>query len=384
MSNEKIIQALEILGLDPEMSESKAIAKLIKGYIPSETELYRKSLLENTNEFYNKLFCNDLFTREDINKHIKSVKDCFPYAKTNMMIQTDLEINKDIPVTRFVLPSFPTLQKATWGLKEGMYLIGADSHVGKTAMLIQLACDVLSANKNAVVYFFSLDDRIKKFKERLISCQSFLECGHVDEAVTSDFALSRYTHIDAMNRPQKDPRIIRSRDKAVETIKDYIGMKRLNIFDGRFDNNKLEQAVENVDQNNAIILIDAVYRVKVSGKDKVEREEELVMWVKDLSNNFLVPVVSVKEMKKGEGKGANVDKTTGNRKRSGYSGEDMRGSILWDYEPDVEIILSQGDDSDIPFTNNVKMKIDKNKIRGMQSLANLQLIWNKTIYRELI
>jgi len=30
------------------------------------------------------------------------------------------------------------------------------------------------------------------------------------------------------------------------------------------------------------------------------------------------------------------------------------------------------------------MKIDKNKIRGMQSLANLQLIWNKTIYREII
>jgi hypothetical protein len=378
----EITEALAKLGIDTEDVLFEKALKWIDACKKPDMLIKREALIQKLSEYHRKQFAGSIVTKKDGADLVKLIKEYHSGKDANTMKIADLEINQEMPRTRFRLPSFPTLQMATWGLKEGFYLIGADSQVGKTAIFIQIGLDVLRNNPKSVVYLFSLDDRIKKFRERIISCQSYLESGNIEKSITSDFALSKCTHV-ANGVGVVDKVLDHYRNSAIENIQEYIRQERLFVFDGKFDVSAVEKALENVDEENAIILIDAAYRIKVHGRERFEKEEELVMFLKDLSNEKLVPLFGVKEIKKGDSRGSGTNKETGQRKRSGYSGDDIRGSVLWDYEPDCQIILEKLGESNEPFTNLIRMKVDKNKIRGMEIGCELKLTWNKTIYREV-
>lgn len=376
----EIINYFQSLGYDTNDASFKEGMKFIECAKNPEKVSKRIKIVEKIQPYLDKMFCGDLVSNVDAFELIRLIKDYHSgNSETNRMTVNDLEITDDVPVKRFQLGSFESLEIATWGLREGLYLIGADSQVGKTAMLIQIAMDVLFYNPDSVVYFFTLDDRIKKFKGRVVSCMSGYSGG---ETVDTDFALTRYTGF--RNRiPYLDKEVARKRDESIEILKDWVKKERLRIYDGNYTAEKIEMELEGIDQSRSIILVDASYRVKTAGRDRMDREENLVVFLKSLSNELLCPLFAIKEIKKGDSRGSGTNKDTGKRKRSGYSGDDIRGSVLWDYEPDVQIILEKQGTVDKPYTNLIRMKLDKNKIRGMEIMAELELQWKRNIYKEV-
>ena len=376
----KLLEALEQAGVKnlPE-DTADTIRYLVEDYIDEGYEIKKANLLNELEDFTAKVFCGDLMTTDTVNNVIKKLRE-FAYNKKRVGLRdSDLSINFKAPVTKFYLPKMRQLQKATWGFQSGFYLIGGDSQVGKTAMLINLAMNVLNGNEKSKVYFFSLDDRILKFKERLVSCQSYFEGGfNINKAIKSDYAFYKCTD-EKNGEPYTNPDIDQSRRKAIEKIKSW-NNNRLFLYDGKYDTSLFEMTLDDVDRENGILIIDAVYRIKTTGRDKNEREENLVCWVKDLANDLMIPVVAVKDVRKSSKRG----ETTADNKRirGGYSSDDMRGSILWDYEADVIMMLSELEESPVPFSNKINMKLDKNKIRGERVRADMTLHWKQTVYQE--
>jgi replicative DNA helicase len=376
----KIVEALQKAGVH-NMPEDMVdtINYLVKDYADEGYEKKKSDLLEILQTFQDKLFCDNLLTIDDVNNIVKTVKNFAVGKKRQGLRDSDLLINFKAPATKFYLDKLRELQLATWGMQAGFYLISGDSQVGKTALLINLAMNILNHNQNSKVYFFSLDDRILKFKERLVSCQSYFESKDINCAVDSDYSFYECTSEDITGESQTSTPIALNRQKAIDKIKLW-NNKRLFLYDGKYDTSTFEMELDDVDRENGIIIIDAVYRIKTAGKDKNEKEENLVCWVKDLSNELMMPVVAVKDVRKSSKRG---ETTVDNKRiRGGYSSDDMRGSILWDYEADVIMMLSELEQSPKAYASLINMKIDKNKIRGMKSRKDLELYWKKTVYME--
>lgn len=376
----KLLEALEQAGVKnlPE-DTADTIRYLVEDYIDEGYEIKKADLLNELEDFTAKVFCGDLIATDMVNNVIKKLREFAHNKKRQGLRDIDLSINFKAPATKFYLDKLRELQIATWGMQAGFYLISGDSQVGKTALLINLAMNILNYNQNSKVYFFSLDDRILKFKERLVSCQSYFESKDINYAVDSDYSFYQCTSEDKNGEPQEDPQIVMNRQKAIDKIKMW-NNKRLFLYDGKYDTSTFEMELDDIDRENGIVIIDAVYRIKTAGKDKNEKEENLVCWVKDLSNELMMPVVAVKDVRKSSKRG---ETTVDNKRiRGGYSSDDMRGSILWDYEADVIMMLSELEQSPKAYASLINMKIDKNKIRGMKSRKDLELYWKKTVYME--
>lgn len=352
-------------------------------YNLNKTYRVKNETADVLNELTMKLKLDEIINYSDLNKVTKAIKKYHDtFSSHNKMMISDLEEMTENPRVRFKLSLLNEVQKATWGLREGMYLIGAASQVGKTAIIINLALDILNNNEESKVYIFTLDDTVKKFKHRLVSCQTFFESGDINKTVDVDYAFTKVTAWDDTLRSYKiDPVIAENRREAIETLKGFVGTKRLNIFDGSYTADKIESLLTDIDKENSIVLIDAVYRVECEGKNDYEADEARVKWCKDLSNTLTVPCVYVKDIRKAGNK--EKRESGARRKRSGYTTEDLRGSVYWDYEPDCSMIMYQhNSDSKKPFTNNIIMDIDKNKISGIRSIIQLELQWKKTVYTQ--
>ena len=63
------------------------------------------------------------------------------------------------------------------GLKPGFHILGADSNLGKTAFISQLAWQVATNNQDAFVLDFSLDDAMQDKLPRVISCDAKIPLG---------------------------------------------------------------------------------------------------------------------------------------------------------------------------------------------------------------
>jgi len=379
--NNRIEEALKqagISGLDEDAIET--IHCIVKDFEEQGYETKKATALKSIEELYAEIDNGNLMTSTNLQRIFKAVKDFYTSKKRESLSSRSLDVISKAPKTKFYLPKMVEFQKATWGMQAGFYLISGDSQVGKTAFLINLAMNILNGNENSKVYFFSLDDRIIKFKERLVSCQSYFEGGSVYDAVDSDYAFYECTHEDYSGEPQINPVVANNRSRAIEKIREW-NNKRLFLYDGKYDVPSFESEVEGIDRENGILIIDAVYRIKAGGKDKIDKEENLVCWVKDLANELMIPVVCVKDVRKSDKRGATTKDNK--RIRSGYSSDDMRGTVLWDYEADVIMMLSEIEETEIPFTNLINMKLDKNKIRGIKVRKDMELNWKKSVYMEV-
>lgn len=376
-----IIKALQGFDLDMDDPAFQHGLKYLLLSKQPDKAIQRQKLCNALDSYYNKMFIGELVSTQDSKIVTDLIREFHGEKKSLKLKASDLEVVSEMPETRFKLKVFKELQMATWGLNAGLYIIGADSQVGKTAILIQIALDILYNNPKSRVHLFSLDDRILKFKQRLVSCMSYYFSNSIEMSVDSDFAFSRCTHIEN-GKGVVNPKIDYFRTQAIDYLKEAVKSERLNIYDGKYTSDLMSERLEECNKDTDIIIIDGAYRIDAGGKERMDKEERIVTYLKDLSNEKLCPVFAVKEIKKGDSRGSGTDKNTNQRKRSGYSGDDIRGSVLWDYEPDVQLILEKLGATGEAFTNRIRMKIDKNKIRGFETISEYLLTYTKTIYRE--
>ncbi len=216
-----------------------------------------------------------------------------PNAEITNSIPFDIELEEQFALddTRdpnkllgLPLTKFKELAKNIDGLQVGFYLLGAESNVGKTALLTNLCLDILETNPDSTVIYFSLDDSRKYTAYRFLSIMTRL-------------------HINETRKQQRDPLKKQILETGRHEFLDYIRSGRLVVRDIETANHitHLEAAIKQVsDKSNLVVFVDGLYNMEVGDRFKSIREEniERARQIKALVDIYRIPILTTGELRK--------------------------------------------------------------------------------------
>lgn len=357
---QEIKKALKKLGIDNDPNlEMKILEKM-----PVGVERDRAKLFNDMQSFTNKLekdMMSDFqeFSGKEIAGLIKQIKTVF-YPKRKQKNVTELlnEMEQNIKdgvkrVNKYRLNSFPTIENATAGLESGMYLIGAESQIGKTAIIIQLAIDILLNNDKSRVVFITSDDTQKKIVKRFLACMTFY--------VTKGIANATKIGLTEFKSEGHNSLREQSLFNSYEVLRALIDKKRLSINAGKITVEEIAGIVE--DNQDAVILVDAVYKLG-TGREKLEKDISQAEGLKEIQIENDVTMIAVKNVRKSGERGGGVN-ATGERVTQPLSMDDLKGDGSWAYEPDFIAMMWSDKDGCI-------MSIQKNKVDGIYATARFE------------
>ncbi|HQN74326.1 MAG TPA: DnaB-like helicase C-terminal domain-containing protein [bacterium] len=343
--------------------------------IPADAERKKRLLLMQINSFQAKLE-RDLaydfqdFTPKEISELRKGLRDVFYPKKKSVDTITLLKEMKQNVIdgvkrkNKYSLKSFPTIQNATAGLESGLYLIGAESQIGKTAIIIQMAVDILLSNDNSRVVFITSDDTKKKIVKRFISCLTFYMTGGISNA----------TRIGLTNFKQESYNDIRDKIlfQSYELLELFTEKKRLIIKAEKMTVDEIALVTE--ENSDAVILVDAVYKLG-TGREKLEKDISQAEGLKEIQIENDVTMIAVKNVRKSGERGGGIGKD-GERITQSLSLDDLKGDGAWSYEPDFIVMMWSDKDGSI-------MSIQKNKVDGIYATARFEFFPHYNGFREL-
>jgi len=228
----------------------------------------------------------------------------------------------------FYLDKFKKLQNGIDGLREGFYLIGAESNVGKTAFLVNLCMNVIESNsgqedpprKKAKCLYFSIDDSRERIIERIYS---------------------RATNIKLWEiyKKQKDI-FFEAQRQAKDDLIEYYRDNRIDFFE-MSNANQIIEAIEKeqAKEHNLIVIIDGlsyldITNYKITGMKESEQTKEIKQaeFMKEISLKYKIPAIGTVEVKKPE-KANNTDE----RKLTIH---DIKGSTSLPFRADFVLLLN--------------------------------------------
>jgi hypothetical protein len=287
------------------------------------------------------------------------------------------------PKRKFTLITHKELMYKTWGLKTGFYIVSADPSVGKTGFNIQLAMDVLFNNPESRVIYLSLDDIKLKIMERMISSACYVSLGEkrndfIDTIPEINCSGTSWSYWDEnlcefvrCSKTEERKKI------ATQMVKAFVDSKRLIVEDGEHGFDSIEKIIyENGDNENTLLIIDAVYNVSVPNVRDLEKDDLISKFLKMLVVKHNLTLLAIKDVaKKSTVKGAEID-DVGNRKKIATSISDTKGSASWEYNCDAMATMYEKDGK---FVFNLQ----KNKIGGRKFIRYYEQIFMKNVYQEL-
>jgi replicative DNA helicase len=185
----------------------------------------------------------------------------------------------------FPLNKFKELANNTDGIQPGFYLLGAESNVGKTAVMTNLCLDALMTNSNLQVIYLSLDDSLETTVYRFLGIMTGLE-------------------INSIKKPKKlFPYNLSDLEKCRNEFIELVNTGRLILKDiGEVHHVKhLEDEIKKIkDKKNLIVFIDGLYNLPVGDKFNSIREEniERARLVKMLVDTYGLPMIATGEVRK--------------------------------------------------------------------------------------
>lgn len=185
----------------------------------------------------------------------------------------------------FPLTKFKELAGHVDGLQPGFYLLGAESNVGKTAVLTNMTLDVLGTNPDVTVMYFSLDDSRKYTGYRFLSIMTQLSIN--------------YTH-----KQQTDPVKAGVLKKARRNIIDLARSGRLIVKDTTevYSIDQLKAEIQAFpDKSKLVVFIDGLYNLEVGDKFRGGIREENIeraRQVKLLVDMYRLPILTTGELRK--------------------------------------------------------------------------------------
>ena len=380
MSRQEIEERIQaVFGADVDPAVADMLRRDLEGKWAKREEK-RRELVSAMTEVRELVLTDSVYETKDIKKFHAKFRDYFFKRKQNdNALQVVRDMAKSVEVKKYPQPLYniktlPTLHKSSNGLDKGMYVFGADSNVGKTALLIQLAVDLLINNDKAKILFLSPDDTTIKITRRFISCLTFIVGGGELNAVPIYFAQNYYTHKDGVGNYQRNPDVAKCRDGAYKVLEELLISKRLKIISGRVSMNDIEAELEENKQN--ILIADASYKIDCEGRSLSEKDEIRPGELKNITVAYNISSVCVKDGRKTQSRGSEV-KMSGEQISMAMGKGDLRGSALWNYEPDM-IINLWNDSGDVIFS------IQKNKIGSMKKTSRLKLHAEYSAYQETI
>lgn len=222
------------------------------------------------------------------------------------------------------------------GLFPGFIIIGGDSNLGKTAMMTQLAWNIVENNKDVYVMDFSLDDAMPDKLSRTAACSSKV----IINAVKTPLNYMQY------------PLMLIRRKNAILNLRAHVGQYR--AYDSQFSTfiedieKEIEEKLVYFDANGidkkVVVLIDNFHDLNIMSKpgltDK-NKFDELAQWCSDLAIKHNITVICSAELKK----------LNGNRRPML---DDIREAVKIKYEAKAVLLVYnevhyKGDGADVFF-----------------------------------
>jgi len=250
----------------------------------------------------------------------------------------------------FPLTKFKELSEHTDGIQPGFYHLAAESNIGKTAVLTNLALDLLETNPDVSVMYFSLDDSRRYTAYRFLSILSQL-------------------HINKIQKPQIDPanfnKIVDARNKFL----DLVDAGRLIVKDlGDITHiDQLKTVITSFnDLSKLVVFVDGLYNLEVTadGNQGIRIENiERAQKVKQIVDTYKIPFLSTGELrKKMKTEGKNTKPTL----------HDLMETGKYAYNANVVWLLSSHIVDPFTKTDTLSLEFAKNKLsdfKGEQYLV---------------
>jgi len=364
--NDFITTASDLLSIPVDILEEKTVSfkekrereKVVAGYndlIDSINSLVSVGKLEKAAQLIekksldlkNQLYKTKIEPALSLDEHLKN--------------KYEIESQRDGSLLGFRLNKFSKLEKNIDGLQTGLYIIGAETNVGKTAFLTNLFLDVLESNPETIGMYFSLDDSKDVIINRLLGIISNLELNQVQ-------------------RKQDNPTDQQILKNAYDKLITFARSRRIHIKDLSEVThiNHLEVVIREFANENLFVGIDGLFNLEVDRngggirEENVERAEKL----KTLVDTYNIPIICTGELRK-------KTKDEGKNKRPSVS--DIMETGKFGYNANVVWLLSPEsfDATKINFNkDNLKLDYAKNKLSHFKGYQDIIFRKNKGIVEE--
>jgi hypothetical protein len=262
----------------------------------------------------------------------------------------------------FPLSKFNTLANNIDGIQPGFYFLGAESNVGKTAVLTNLALDVVDSNPDATVLYFSLDDSRIYTAYR---CLSILTGFHINNVRKPDVNHTDYHTLQAQRN----------------VLLDYIQNKRLIVKD-LSEVNHMDHLMKCVDEfpnhKKLIVFIDGLYNLEVAaGKNEGIRVQniEKANKIKLITDKYRIPLIATGELRK---------KLKTESKRSKPTMHDLMETGKFAYNANVIWLLYLNDPDTINEPYQIlELEYAKNKLSDFKGIQNLDFTRSTGTIKEI-
>ena len=260
------------------------------------------------------------------------------------------EATRDAPLLGYDLKTFGSIARDSDGIQPGLYIIGAYTAKGKTALATNLFIDLLLSNPGLTGLYFSLDDN------RDVIINRFL-------AILSGIKLNQ------IQRRLKDPGEREELDRSYARLSELASGGWLNIRDiseiSHVD--RLEDEVREHAMKKLVVVIDGLYNMDV-GSDlggirelNIERANR----IKVLVDTYKLPVICTAELRK---------KLGPDKKTQEPTIDDLMETSKFAYNANLVWLLYPKDkkEYDEEPSPTIILKFEKNKLSyfmGKQELA---------------
>lgn len=262
----------------------------------------------------------------------------------------------------YELKDFAEIDRVISGLQSGLYIIGADPNIGKTAFMVSLMIDVLRSNTDARCLFYTMDDSREAIINRMLAHLTDLRINEV-----------RFK----LNDPQKEQQL---KDAYLQITSWYRSL-RLDIQESTaFLTMSRIQAELRSDpiRDSLVVFIDGLYNVPVDNDSGSIREEniERANQIKAIVKHFKIPVIATAEFRK-QGR-----EESSNRQRE-RTIHDIMETGKYGYNADLIILLSPKDYDN--YTNQdepiIVADFGKNKLESFRGKMEFKFIRAKSVMK---
>ncbi len=260
------------------------------------------------------------------------------------------------------LTKFKTLATNIDGIQSGFYFLGAESNVGKTALLTNLALDVLDTNSEATVLYFSLDD------SRLYTTYRCL-------SILTGF------HINSVRKPNVNHTDFHTLQAQRNVFLNYVEDERLILKDLSevYHMDHLMKFIEAYqDRDNLVVFVDGLYNLEVdAGKNEGIRVQniEKANKIKLITDKYGIPLIATGDLRK---------KLKGESKKTKPTMHDLMETGRYAYNANVIWLLYAND----PDTVNqpyqiIELEYAKNKLSDFKGIQSLDFIRSTGTIKEI-
>ncbi|TVL97419.1 MAG: hypothetical protein CV087_22330 [Candidatus Brocadia sp. WS118] len=248
------------------------------------------------------------------------------------------------------------------GIQSGLYILAADTNVGKTAFVVSLCLDMLESNPELNALYFSLDDNKKVISNRFLSAISGL-------------GINKVKHKQKIIADQNEL------DSAYEKLIEWSNQKRLDILDisevMEFDT--VESIIRERSGEKLVVFMDGLFNLDVGGNENGGIREENIdraNKLKQIVDIYDIPVITTGEIRKAQS----------SKKKRVPTKDDLMETGKFAYNANLVWVLYPDDAEKFRMEDEpvIVLSYEKNKISGFKGHQKLTFMRKQGRFEEVV